>query len=241
MWAYHHKDKWGDLDKFAIPTLAGRRLDVGGFMLGDSFELFLKSVSKEYLRQAWNNLQGVLSEFEFDIPQDLSWGMFHPGEAYNLSKNIESPLDFIGFLSQELENFFTHPDFRAIDDRLKSCSPSLRCISSWRSLKWDIQPNDFDLSLRLIEALTTDEISNWSPSNPTVLIDDVKKSHWRQMARCISINDQQGFENAVANSKKSYSKLGFKIICRAYDTYLSQLDDYNQPISAIVFNKSKWR
>ncbi len=112
MWAIHHKDKWKELDEFEVSPIAGRRLDVGGFVLSDPFEIFLRNVSEDYLDQAWRRLSTTLEYYEIECPQDLSWGWFHPGETYIENHAKVSPIDLIGWSSQKLTDFDQDASFQ---------------------------------------------------------------------------------------------------------------------------------
>ncbi len=54
-----HRDDWKVLNTLEQLT-CGRRLDVGGFVLGDSFDTFLRNISEDYLQAAWTRLSAVL-------------------------------------------------------------------------------------------------------------------------------------------------------------------------------------
>ncbi len=50
-----------EVDAAAEPTDAGRRLDIGGFVLNDPFEYYLRHISQDYLQAAaWQRLHPLL-------------------------------------------------------------------------------------------------------------------------------------------------------------------------------------
>jgi hypothetical protein len=100
---------------------------------------------------------------------DLSWGWLHGGVTYISGRIQPAPSDFTGWTSLKLDDFDKYTSFIRLDDELKSGSPVLRCACSYRTAKWRIAPDDFPLGLKLIEALWTDEPTDWSPGG--VLLD----------------------------------------------------------------------
>lgn len=214
MWSIHHRDCWKDLDSLEELTDVGRRLDAGGFILADPFEIFLRNISTEYLSQAWERLASILETNQIDA-DDLSWGFLHPGETYIPSITTNSPLNFIGWTSRRLADFNRDSRYSRINEELKNGYPSLCCTVTWRSLKWRIAPDNYELALRLIEALCTDEISDWSPH---VILEagEAENSLWHKIAKAILDDHQQQLNQTLAQAKSLYSPLGFRIIARGF-------------------------
>ncbi len=163
-------DTWADIDALEVPSYAGRRLDAGGFVFGDSFDLVLRHLSADYLSAAWGRLYSCLRRYGVGL-DDLSWGWLHGGETRIVGLEQPAPSDFTGWTTLRLDRFRfdEDPRFVQMDDELKVGSPALRCGCTWRSKKWNIAPDDFPLALHLIEALWTDEPTGWGPN--TVLGD----------------------------------------------------------------------
>jgi hypothetical protein len=63
MWGYHHRDLFADLDALEIPPIVGRRLDVGGFVSTDHFDIFLRKLLVPYLAETWSHLQVYLERY----------------------------------------------------------------------------------------------------------------------------------------------------------------------------------
>ena len=222
MWAYHQRADWKDLDDLEEPT-NGRRLDVGGFVLGDPFDEFLRNISEDYLRIAWEHLSRVLEQKRV-VADDLSWGWMYPGETGfpdegRLPDYRSAPGDYIGWTSCDLSEMWRSDQDRLLDEILRTSKPCLRCTATWRSLKWRIAPNDFALALRLVEAICVDEISDWHPDilpegnvNPSEL--------WRKFAKAIRDDDQSSLDLLLSQAKHEYSTLGFRILVRGYATYI---------------------
>lgn len=204
------------LDSLEQPTY-GRRLDVGGFIFGDSFDTFLRNISEDYLQAAWVRLSAVLKRDSI-ICDDLSWGWMHPGETW-VRDNISSPYDFIGWTSCNLAEIGRTELYDRLDMELKVGEPSLRCTFTWRSFKWSIAPEDYQLALKLIEYLCTEEVSNWSPD--FVLEKIVEPTEiWLKMAKAIRDNNQQWLDVMVNEARHAYSPIGFRIVIEGYKTYL---------------------
>jgi hypothetical protein len=95
-------------------------------------------------------------------------------------------------------------------------SPALRCAFTWRSLKWNIAPDNYELALRLIERLCTEEPSDWSPDYILADWHPYDWAPWVWIARAIRDNDQEGLDSALAEAKALYSPLGYRIVVRGY-------------------------
>jgi hypothetical protein len=218
MWSLHHRSEWKDLDVYEEPTDFGRRLDVEGFILADPFDIFLRNISVEYLQAAWDRVVSIISQYKIEA-HDLTWGAFHPGETHVSGRSEHTPLDFIGWSSRELINIDQRPDFHQIDETLKNGLPSLRCVITWRSLKWRFASDNFALGLRLVEAWSTDEIAFWDPQ---YFIQDMLGSNelWRLMAKAIVDNDQKLLDDALKDARSTYSPIGYKIVVKGYRIFL---------------------
>jgi len=211
----HHSTAWLTLDALEEPTDGGRVLGVGGFVLADPFDIFLRQISAEYLQSFCDRVNVAIRAFRLELP-DLSWGIIHCGTR--IPKKPPSPKDFIGLTSRL---FYTVDDdvMQRINVALPQDSPAAYCMALWRSLKWRIAPDDYHLALQLIEALCTDELTEWVPAN-------VLSSHpqanepWVKLARAIRNDDQRQLDQAAHEAKDSYSRLGYRIVARAYGLLL---------------------
>ena len=222
MWSPLNRKRWPELDALQEPTDIGRRLDVGGFVLNDPFDTFLRQVSETYLQSAWQRLDNILTRYQF-TSTDLSWGAPHPGETYIADRTPDSPSDFIGWTSRQLAQFNTDPRYEAMDTELRTGSPVIRCVVTWRSHKWAIAPDNFRLALQLIEALCTDELSSWDPN--LVLYEKSSPTEpWLSIAHAIREHDQQQLEQAIATAKMLYSPIGYRIVIRAYSAFLEGIE-----------------
>ena len=218
-----HRSDWEELDYLAEPTV-GRSLPVGGFVFGDSFDVLLRNVSEDYLRTAWDRLSSVLEQNQI-VVKGLSWGWMHPGEtgfadANRVPMDDFAPGDYLGWTSCELSEIWRTEQLGYLDELLKMGSPSLRCTATWRSLKWRVAPDNFPLALRLIEALCTEDIIDWSPE---VVLDGTSEPPelWRQAALAIR-NDNQGYLDCIMEeAKRLYTSLGFRILVLGYTRYLA--------------------
>ncbi len=207
MWAYHQRDNLKDLDALEEPT-SGRRLDVGGFVLGDPFEELLRNISEDYLRAAWDRVLGVLEQNQV-FATDLSWGWMHPGETGfpgegKLPDYSSAPSDYIGWTSCSLSEMWRSDEDRLLDEALNFGKPRLRCTTTWRSLKWRIAPDDFPLALRLIEAICVDEISDW---HADILLERVVNPSelWRKFAGAIRDDNQRSLELLLRRAEREYT------------------------------------
>ncbi|HEX3270568.1 MAG TPA: hypothetical protein VHR15_07960 [Ktedonobacterales bacterium] len=221
MWAPHNRDRWADLDALEEPTDVGRRLDAGGFILADPFETILRTLSIEYLRGAWERVSSALTRYHL-APIDLSWGCLHPGVTR--IKGLEqraAPSDYTGWTSRALSDFFLDRRYHTIDAELAQGRPALRCACSWRSGKWNIAPNDFALGLGLIEALATDEISDWAPAVILKHAGDTSGA-WIEIAQALDSLDQDALDQALVQARSSYSLLGYRIVIRGFAGYIRQ-------------------
>jgi hypothetical protein len=136
----------------------------GGFILADPFETILRSLSVSYLHDAWERVASTLAHFQL-APADLSLGWLHPGATFpaGLERRFR-PSDYVGWTSHDLALFYQDSRYESIDAELAHGQPVLRCATSYRSLKWNITPDDYSLGLQVIEALATDEVSDWAPA-----------------------------------------------------------------------------
>jgi hypothetical protein len=217
--------RWPEVDAAAEPTDAGRRLDIGGFVLNDPFEYFLQHISEDYLQAAWQRLHPLLIRYQL-APTDLSWGAPHPGETYIPNRPPNAPSDFIGWTSRELALFYKDRRYEALDTELQTSTPVLRCVATWRSLKWAIAPDNFRLALQLVEALCTDEMSSWNPDY--VLRNENQPTEpWLQIAWAIRERNRRHLEQAVDAARAAYSEIGYRIVIRGYTAFIqgSEEDD----------------
>src|SRR5689334_12285118 len=74
----HHSTAWLMLDTLEEPTDGGRVLGVGGFVLADPFDTFLRQISAEYLQCFCDRINAAIQAFHLEVP-DLSWGIIHCG------------------------------------------------------------------------------------------------------------------------------------------------------------------
>jgi hypothetical protein len=222
MWSAHHRDHWPDLDAREEPTDAGRRLDAGGFVLADRFETILRSISAPYLHTAWDRLSAMLTRYQL-APTDLSWGWLHPGgttRPVGLERG-DTPSDFVGWTSRDLKDFDLDSRFEVIDAELAQGQPTLRCAVAWRSLKWTIAPDDEALGLRLIEALSTDEVTDWAP-DWILQHADREAGAWIEIARALHALDQEALDQALAQARATYSPLGYRMVRLGFAAFVHQ-------------------
>jgi hypothetical protein len=226
--ATHRKDL-EVLQSLEQSTTVGRKMDVGGFVFGDSFDALLREVSEDYLAAAWTSLAKVMERHALTY-DDLSWGCMHPGETSffldgnRVRKEPSSPSDFIGWMSCKLSEDWRTGDrnpseAEVMDTELKICHPSLRCTATWRSLKWNIAPQNYELALKLIEILCTDEPSAWHPNVVLHKIVDPTEI-WLKIADALRHDNQPYLDAMVAEARRHYSSPGFRIVIRGYQMYL---------------------
>lgn len=204
-------DAWADLDPLEVPAYAGRRLDAAGFVLGDPFDTVLRHLSPDYLRVAWKRLHPLLHRYGIN-PDDLSWGWLHDGETRITGLEQPAPSDFTGWTTLHLARFGfgDAPRLAQLDDELKAGTPALRCAIVWRSKKWRIAPDDIPLALHLIEALWTDEPSNWSPH--VILWDQEQIMNlWRQASAAVVKGDMAEHDRYVAQARAAYTSLAYRL------------------------------
>ncbi|WP_190799618.1 hypothetical protein [Leptolyngbya sp. FACHB-541] len=222
MWALHKED-WEALESLEVPR-CGRRLDVAGFVLGDSFETILRNISENYLSAAWARVSERLKQNHI-FASDLTWGWMHPGET-GLPDTLDTPeasivipTNFTGWTSCELSEIWRTGECKRLDAQLKNGVPSIRCTATWRSLKWNIAPQDYQLALKLIEVNCTEEVSDWHPTSVLQNIDEPIEL-WRQIGRAIQDNNQPQVDTLLEEARHLYTSLGFRILLRGYKTYL---------------------
>jgi len=221
LWGQHQQGFYDDLDRVLEPTIIGRRLDVGGFVLADPFELILRRSSAAYLREAWLQLRTSLTRYTL-APHDLSRGLLlHPGETGVPGLNNAAPSSFIGWTSWELADFDHDARFLPLNTELRQGDPALASACAWRSLKWRIAPANVALALRLFEAISTSEVSRWSPE-VVVQEDYGLRGAWHAIARALCDEDQHELERAVILAKQTYSPIGCRIVREGYASYLGQ-------------------
>lgn len=238
MWSQHQRDQWPDLDERQVLGTETGSLASGGFVLADPFDSLLRLLSPAYLDDAWERLTSVLSQYHLDLP-DLSWGWLHPGLTKIVGIHPPAPSDYVGWTSQNLARFFEDSRYVTIDEQLQQLNrtpPTLRCAYCYRSFKWRIAPEEFSLGLRMIEAIATDEISNWSP--PWILADwspaaqlqgnESASEPWLEMARAIQTRDQQRLNTAVQAAESEYTQVGYQIVVRGFGVFIAQTKPYSQ-------------
>ena len=87
----YHSIIWPALDALEEPTDGGRVLGVGGFVLADPFDTFLRQISAEYLQRFCDRVYLTIRAFRLEL-SDLSWGLIHCGTY--IPGKPPSPKDF---------------------------------------------------------------------------------------------------------------------------------------------------
>jgi hypothetical protein len=218
-----HKEDWKGFEPLEVPR-CGRRLDVAGFVFGDSFETILRNISENYVSAAWMRVSECLEQNHI-FANDLTWGWMHNGETglpdtYRTPEAYAAnPIEFTGWTSCELSEIWRTGECDRLDAQLKKGTPSIRCTATWRSLKWTIAPQDYPLALKLIEVNCTEEVSEW---HPTYVLKNMNEPTelWRQIGKAIQDNNQQHVDTLIEEARQSYTSLGFRILLRGYKTYL---------------------
>lgn len=204
------------------PTTVGRRLDVVGFVLGDSFDTILRNISEDYLRNSWIRLSEILKRHDIQC-DDLSWGLLHNGENSLFNANglqePDRPTDYLGWTSCQLANLYPLWTFHHLGAELQTGSPSLRHTETWRALKWNIAPDDYPRALKLIEHICTADIVAWIPE---VLLQKVEQPEelWHRIAKSFEEENQQKLDDLIEEARQSYTPLGFRLLLRGFGYYL---------------------
>ncbi len=162
----------------------------------------------------------MLGQTQVVPPEDISWGSLHPGVATISRVVLAAPGDFVGWTSPRLGDFDRDSRFEWVNEQLMGGSPVLRYGASYRSHKWRIAPDDAKRALRLVEALSTDEVTEWAPA--VVLEHKAETGPWLDLAHAILAENQQEVDRAVAEAKAAYSPVGYRIVVRGYRAYLTQ-------------------
>ena len=74
------------------------------------------------------------------------------------------------------------------------------------------------MGLRLFEAMTTDDITVWSPSNIFAVPRD-ESEPWIRAAVAIRDVDQRRLDQALAEAGRIYSPIGYRVVVRGYQAY----------------------
>jgi hypothetical protein len=93
------------------------------------------------------------------------------------------------------------------------------CAATWRSLKWTIAPDEYALGLRLIEALATDEISDWAPALILKHAGDANGA-WIEIAQALDALDQDALDRVLVRAQATYSPLGYRIVIRGFAAFI---------------------
>jgi hypothetical protein len=221
MWSLHHRDKWKDLDALEIVNSRNPGLGwVGGFVFVDRYDTFLRQLSQDYLRSAWQKLEAILIQY-YLTPADLSWGTLHPGRSWVSGVEVAPPGYYFGWISEELYHFNQDARCPAVVEALQQQEPLLSFGSTYRSFKWRIEPDNFSQAMRLIEALSTDEITEWSPE---FILKEVNEpgSAWVAVAEAIQNENQAQVEEALHIAKEVYSPIGYRILLKGFSIYVTR-------------------
>lgn len=208
-----------------------------GFVFADRFDVLLRNISAQYLGAAWKNLQSTLAGFRV-APSDLSWGWLNPGHSSYNADLEDAPSDLTGWTSSELyfSGFFRDKRYDEIDERLKAASPSLRLADSYRSLKWNISPQDYERALHLLEALWTDGISEWRPAY--ILEQDRNQTGlWGEIANAIARQEQTELDDLLARARREYTSTGYSIVVRGFTNFVADgenVDDIDVHLPALL-------
>jgi hypothetical protein len=73
----------------------------------------------------------------------------------------------------------------------------------------------------LIEALATDETSEWAP--PWILEHAGSASRaWIEIAQALDAGDQDALDQALAQAHATYSPVGYRIVIRGFAAFIHQ-------------------
>jgi hypothetical protein len=222
MWSYYSAPWPKDLEELLEPGYGSRGLDVGGFALADPFDTLLRSLSEDYLQAAWLRLDSALKRYQLR-PGDISWGYFYRSDLRLPGAVLDLPSDYFGWSSKELENFDADSRFGQIDEDLAQGSPSMRCVVTWKSVKWRIPPDDYAMGLRIVELISGLEPTDWAPDVVLQPGRDVTEP-WVKVAQAIRDDDQQELDRALAEVKEAYTPTGYRMVVRGYGTYVYRDD-----------------
>jgi hypothetical protein len=226
-WGPSNRDRWPDLDEREVSN-GGAGMHVAGFVLADRFDTILREISPDYLQAAWKQLDAGLTRQQLVIP-DLAWGYLHSGLTDIPGIESHAPSDFTGWSSQKLA-YWTHRHWTTIyedsqlgslDDELGHGHPALRLAQTSESHQWRIAPGDGTLAIRLVEALWTDETSDWAPE--WLLKEQVPNGEpWLEIAQAIQDDDQCRLDWAAKIARQQYTPFGYRIMAHGYGQYLDQ-------------------
>ncbi len=217
-------------DALEFPMVGDTPPTVGGFVLGDSFDGILRSLSPDYLARAFENVLLCLEEAELKI-NDLGWGWMHPGHTWLPDTTPRWwPSDYLGWTSPLFGHNWTSRTVRekALNARLQKSSPSLRSTSTYRGRCHKKLPQDFALGVRFIQCYYTCEVSDW---HPNVVLEDKsqlagRSGHmmlerealdvWQLIALALYENDQRQLDEALDLARNTYSLDGLRLLWRGY-------------------------
>jgi hypothetical protein len=73
----------------------------------------------------------------------------------------------------------------------------------------------------LIEAIATDEISDWAPAWMLEHADGASGA-WVEIAQALDTLDQAALNRALAKAQATYSPLGYRILIRGFAAFIHQ-------------------
>jgi hypothetical protein len=99
---FHPDDLWNAIKPLQETVDTTGRFDVGGVVLMDTLDTFLRQISEDYLKTAWMQVQPLLAAHGL-LPSDLSWGFMIGGDTWFEERPGTSPKDFVGWISEALD------------------------------------------------------------------------------------------------------------------------------------------
>jgi len=222
MFSWIDQSKWADLHALAIPGKPHDTMGVQGFVLIDTFDEFLRTISAEYVQTAWTSLQPLLEKSNL-LNDDLSWGWMHPGHSGVDEVNPWEPHRFLGLVSRDLP-WKTRGQLEEVDKQTRTLTPPFAYSETYRAYKWNIRPDDYAHALRLLEMMCLGEVADWTPSwilseatGPLTL--------WHRVAEAIQSHNQAKLDRLMEEVDQHYSEVGRRIVRRGFGSYIDAHND----------------
>ncbi|MFN8022085.1 MAG: hypothetical protein U0Q03_11210 [Acidimicrobiales bacterium] len=200
---------------------------------------FLRTVSVDMIRQAWQQAASVLVGHGV-APQDCMWGWAHPGYM-TTSRDIavDSALDGfgwllppdawgqLGFAALRDDEFYAH--LHTVDESFAECDPALTVVySQLRCYRWvdaaGVAPSPADASVgrELAFATMLQDMTDWRPRL------DAGVGPWADIARAIKRRDFVAFHLAISAALREYSPTGAELAIRGYSDFLLHWSAYDR-------------
>lgn len=210
------------------------------FCLAEPFDQICRRLSTGYLEGCWQNLGGVLADFDLDATQ-CEWGTGHPGVMTTPTETWEDhPLTGTGWWFPESSAAATYDDrptptswlsiWNEIDASLRQTEPPLMVAQhGYRShVLRGINDEVLDVAdgavgIAFLQSDALDDATNWRGRS------DAGDGPWATLSTALLSNDRSAFDCGIRDALEEYTPPAAHIVVRGFANFAFSWIDADAP------------